>query len=336
MIKKLIIVGNGFDLAHGFKTSYNDFRKAYSENDYMKKFESVSKMIFSKNEIKWYDFELNIEKISSAVFSDNYKDPLNDEYIIEIDKKMNEFNSLFEEIKNLLKSYLKEVTDGKEVYKKATLKEEFETDDAFVISFNYTDVVKQYSDNVEFIHGALSNDYDIVLGFSNDITPMDLATAPYIKYMKQVQKFQLKYLRFLQKVDDTASTEERLKEFHPHLKCLFSGKGGWNFPLKKNHTGELEYDVSGASSSLLLFYKNNQKLNNNCFKKYKNVKELVIMGHGLESDMPFFRELSESMDNIKIIVLYTYDGEEKEALDRKKDVLKKMFGVEEIKIKFYM
>ena len=35
---------------------------------------------------------------------------------------------------------------------------------------------------------------DIVLGFSNDITPVDLATAPYIKYMKQVQKFQLKYL----------------------------------------------------------------------------------------------------------------------------------------------
>ena len=64
--------------------------------------------------------------------------------------------------------------------------------------------------------------------------------------------------------------EERLKEFKPHLDCLFSGKSGWAFPIR-NIEGKQEYDVSKAYPSLSRFYKDNKELNFNSFSKYKHV-----------------------------------------------------------------
>lgn len=34
-MNRLILVGNGFDLAHGMKTSYNDFMSDYAANSFM-------------------------------------------------------------------------------------------------------------------------------------------------------------------------------------------------------------------------------------------------------------------------------------------------------------
>lgn len=337
MIEKLVIVGNGFDLAHGLKTSYDDFRKAYTDNEYMKKFKQLSSIVLTtnNNSQKWYDFESNIEAISRTVFQKTFKDLENDEFIKSIDKEMEICNSLFEEIKNLLKSYLMNVAEGKKVLKKEVLKEEFKSENTFVISFNYTDIVKQYSDKVDFIHGSLSDDPDIILGFANDVPPMDLVSGVYTKYMKEVQKFELKYLRYLAEIKDTVNIKKRLKEFQPHLWQLFSGKGGWAFPLAKNSEGVLEYDLSSASRSLQQFYQNNKILSLNSFEKYKNVKELVIMGHGLESDELFFSRLRDSIDSLSKIILYTYEGESEKEVNRKKSELRKWFGMREIKLKKY-
>lgn len=336
MVKKLIIIGNGFDLAHNFPTSYKDFRKAYSENEHMQRFEEFIMSIHSEfgDNTKWYEFESSIEKAASIIFSKQFDDVSNPERYFILDKEMEKCNTLFEEIKELLKIYLTNVTQNKKIQKKESLIKEFESNQVYVVSFNYTDIVKCYSNQVDYVHGSLSDDLDIILGYSNDIPPMDLANGPYIRYMKEVQKFKLKYLRFLKANGDTEKYKERLEEFQPHLDCLFSGKGGWAFPLKK-FDGRLDYDVSNASYSLLKFCNINKELHSNLFDKFKNVQELVIMGHGLESDELFFRALAENINHLNKIILYTFSDEEKKELVRKKQMLVHRFGVKEITIKFY-
>lgn len=110
---------------------------------------------------------------------------------------------------------------------------EFESSIENVAGVIFSKQFYDVSNQVDYVHGSLSDDLDIVLGFSNDITPMDLASGLYTIYMKEVRKFKLKYLRFLKANGDTEKYKERLEEFQPHLDCLFSGKGGWAFPLNK-------------------------------------------------------------------------------------------------------
>lgn len=120
MVKKLIIIGNGFDLAHNFPTSYEDFRKAYSENEHMQRFEEFIMSIHSEfgDNTKWYEFESSIEKAASIIFSKQFDDVSNPEKYFILDKEMEKCNTLFEEIKELLKIYLTNVTQNKKIQKK--------------------------------------------------------------------------------------------------------------------------------------------------------------------------------------------------------------------------
>lgn len=86
---------------------------------------------------------------------------------------------------------------------------------------------------------------------------MDLACGEFIKNTKQVQKFILKYMRFLYKHHDT-DIEDRLIEFQPHLDRLFSGRGGWSFPEELDEKGNLYYHTSCASKSLVHFFEENK------------------------------------------------------------------------------
>ena len=272
MMKKLIIVGNGFDYLIIFLHPINILEKHIQKMNICK---SLKKFIISMqsefcDNTKWYEFESSIENVAGAIFSRQFDDSSNSEKYIMLEKKMEDCNALFKEIKELLKIYLADVTKNREVRKKESLMKEFKSEQTYVVSFNYTDIIKYYSNKVDYIHGSLSDDLDVILGFSNDIPSMDLASGAYIRYMKEVQKFNLKYLRFLKTNRETEKLKERLKEFKPHLDCLFSGKSGWAFPIR-NIEGKQEYDVSKAYPSLSRFYKDNKELNFNSFSKYKHV-----------------------------------------------------------------
>ena len=70
--RKLAIIGNGFDLAHGLKTSYYDFVCAQKEgtfknyNDFLKRYGNGSQ--------HWYSFEDRIDEISMQCFQCLYDD----------------------------------------------------------------------------------------------------------------------------------------------------------------------------------------------------------------------------------------------------------------------
>ena len=336
-IEKLIIVGNGFDLSHGLHTSYKNFSEAFKSDEVLNKFEMLVTEVEGKDKPSdtWYYFENVIENITRIVFTKTVESPIKDRVMCDYDNEMKEFNLLFAKVKKLLIEYLISETKNKPIKKKESLVKEFECHNTYAISFNYTNTVNYYTDCVEYIHGSLLNDLDVVLGFANDIPPMDLASGVYIEYSKAVQKFILKYLRFLQANDDVKNIKDRLNELQPHIYSLFSGKGGWDFPIVSNNDDMIRYDLTGVSNSLAKFYEQNKSLEPFVLPNYKDVREIVIAGHGLESDLPFFQTLMDSTENVTKVVLYTYNMETTEDRQRKISVLKKWFHVDNVVLKYY-
>lgn len=56
---------------------------------------------------------------------------------------------------------------------------------------------------------------------------------------------------------------------------------------------------------------------------YSNVKEIIVMGHGLESDLNYLTETFEKVPQIQKVILYTYDEEAMYEKERKISILKK-------------
>lgn len=160
MGKTVILIGNGYDLALGFKTSYSDF----VSSEYFQKIKSSSlcQRIFETTKIQnWVDLELEILEHSKE-FTDSFSDTQKQEF-----KK--EYEELCDALTNYLKleanyssssgniiSYLrdiwyKEYADG--VHKPT------------VICFNYTsncEIHFRWCD-VKYVHGTI-NQNKIVLG----------------------------------------------------------------------------------------------------------------------------------------------------------------------------
>ena len=48
-----------------------------------------------------------------------------------------------------------------------------------------------------------------------------------------------------------------------------------------------------------------------------NIEEIIIIGHGLESDLEVIGEIVESCGSLKKVVIFTYSSESKQEIDRK-------------------
>lgn len=147
-MNRIILIGNGFDLAHGMPTSYRDFlddfwkRKFEQVNDerksdysFSKQFENdffiVSKIrpesidvssyhdvqrLSSSNEIELSFKNIFLQKISEKSYLQNWVDIENEYYELlkkaineKADYSIKDLNRDFEQVKNLLKEYLKKV-----------------------------------------------------------------------------------------------------------------------------------------------------------------------------------------------------------------------------------
>ena len=140
-MNRLILVGNGFDLAHGLKTSYKDFIDDFWKNqiEEIKKFIKTNKsenfentfieIVYPKrlpqnldsknfkeliNDLKYYHaklfFKNNFLEILTEKYIDNWID-IENEYYNELKKSKNidELNSNFREIKQLLTDYINKI-----------------------------------------------------------------------------------------------------------------------------------------------------------------------------------------------------------------------------------
>lgn len=159
-IKTLLLIGNGYDLSWGMKTSYSDF----VQSEQFKKILPKNKLAgyiynrFSESNCKWVDVEIELATYSRYLSEKKIDD--------------SELEENFNELSDVLKEYLQDHTGGKENPKMEKCIREWckgveSSKDIEVISFNYTDRVttdffNQYKIRVNYIHGRIID--DIILG----------------------------------------------------------------------------------------------------------------------------------------------------------------------------
>ncbi len=90
---KIIIIGNGFDLSLGLKTSYKDFIVSDYFNSLLEKHNTLAIYLYKKQEINnWVDIEKELTEYSKKLYDclkDYFKDCNFEEIIIKNDSTIN-------------------------------------------------------------------------------------------------------------------------------------------------------------------------------------------------------------------------------------------------------
>ncbi|WP_430426450.1 AbiH family protein [Maribacter litoralis] len=195
-MKNLILIGNGFDLAHNLKTSYEDFKKYLQvkvRNDDLKT--PLIRSMLNDNIDKWSDIESTYFDI---LINFNNREFLQQNYSGNIFgySTPKEFNDDFDNIKKYLSIYLQETEKQFQPIKNYNkFFELFDNKDAVVVNFNYTNTVKKYLEgkSIELIHmhGELGNDENpIIFGFAaNHEESKTLLTENDNNYVRNIKKF---------------------------------------------------------------------------------------------------------------------------------------------------
>ena len=219
-MNNLLIIGNGFDLAHNMKTSYNHFIEYLVEEQFKaNKFESAFTLgvgienirelineITNGNDFVDQNFKNKFIRDLIWEFSLKYWCDIENKYFELLNttdniscffKDPKTLNSDFEIIKNYLVEYLKE--QEKEVKALESYKKMFNLLDSIetrILNFNYTNTLQNlYSNEINeskiiHIHGELSNPINpIVFGYAaNDEESRELIDKNDNEYMRYIKK----------------------------------------------------------------------------------------------------------------------------------------------------
>lgn len=187
----LYILGNGFDLHHGLKTSYLDFR-----DDYVKK----------RSSILWNDL---LDIYGSAPQNDNlwwkdFENMLGKVDYESLSKSRNGDALGFMKVRNLMKGklpplfgkWIKDVNSQIDA-SKIELMDEVDADSLF-FTFNYTILLeKAYhvkDENVWHIHGSVKHPDDIVVGHDADAGQLVKYTQEYNKDQQRISPSYADYI----------------------------------------------------------------------------------------------------------------------------------------------
>lgn len=279
----LIIIGNGFDLAHGYKTSYTDFLhySMINENVYNKFCKSPIKK-FSNNKS---EFLLQIEKTTITLDSKlvtSFIDECIDKNWCDVEelyfnlikqttnnKSLKNLNTEFYTFKEELYKYLEVATAKKNIIKNYQIFfNKFQSENTLIINFNYTDTVKQYlksSDNLINIHGQLNDENNQpIFGYS-------LTSEKYNEY--NIERSNVEYKRYMKNRDYIITDSyNRIKK-----------------ELDKITNGKLNIYILGHSCGL-----SDQKLLHDIFTHSK-ISGVSIFKYGSDDD---FKAIFDNLNTI--------------------------------------
>lgn len=170
----LYIIGNGFDLAHGIKSSYWNFREWLVLNKY--NLVGMMDIFFSNQRDVWSSIEQALGEYDEGSILDycrpdeefDYEHSLSSSARVE-DSPMAIFRPVLEEFRQAFRDWVNsiEISGIEKVYKLNT--------DSRYLSFNYTDTLEtEYGiaqNKVTHIHGSRLNDEEYIIGHNNNRNP---------------------------------------------------------------------------------------------------------------------------------------------------------------------
>ena len=98
----------------------------------------------------WYLFEENIRILTGKLYERNFIDGCDYD---SNRKELEHLRKVFQEIHNLLISYLEKEISKKPIETKDSIKQ-FVDKNAAVFNFNYTQTAESYTENIWYIHGS--------------------------------------------------------------------------------------------------------------------------------------------------------------------------------------
>ncbi len=202
-MRNLVIIGNGFDLAHKLNTRYTDFVddiKNNPQNYDIQHIELVDnkliKLLIENKKELWSDIENTYYEILKNF---NNKLYIQNTFgnVWEYDD-IKELNQDFDKIKNWLSKYLAneeskfKVNENYEIFFDSLSKQK-----SVVLNFNYTKTVKEYIErknlNIEIIqiHGELNNpENPVIFGFAaSNEESKELLDKNDNNYVRNIKKF---------------------------------------------------------------------------------------------------------------------------------------------------
>lgn len=349
----LVIVGNGFDLNHGLDTSYRSFYNSLPKDlkdkwkNYMEKYEIPHET--------WSNFEDIIGNVTRECFyryintyvNDKTERERNDD-TSQYKKELDDINKVFIGIYHHFWNFISSINTGTcDLNSKVSI---FIKKDTPVFSFNYTNLIRRYSDNVYYIHGSINEKF-IVFGYSQRAEPdyIDLNAAIFDK---QKDREILSYIRFLKRNFNILDSqiEKFAEEYRPLVMQSFTALGGWGLKYPEEFKKKCEkYDTGHFSdypeslqkeakkyrleqiSVELNTYLEEKVLENKSYGlhidtnfNWSKINRLLVMGHGLEADLEIFDSLLQNLHNISEVILFVYKGEKCQEIKRKKGILEKL------------
>lgn len=177
---KLFIIGNGFDLAHGYKTSYGSFREYLSKKGTMEGAFYIPDIFSDASESDWSNFEQLLEDYDFVDWGSSYASDINVEDDKEQDRNMtynNRLNdsyhmisfSLPSTIRAELCNFIEEATSHKTntidmVDKLINPRDLFVT---FNYSFTLEDIYNIQKSQILHIHKTIYSEDEIIFGHGN-------------------------------------------------------------------------------------------------------------------------------------------------------------------------
>lgn len=317
-IKRLAILGNGFDIAHGYLTSYQSFYETVGP----KYFESFRKLCEDMLQTRyeegsnWYQFE---DLMSQVAFVSRQRAMENPSISDEIMEKMHLINEEFEKIQHLLKEYLISAQQGKEQFKLSSIARMI-TDDTAVINFNYTTTAERYSNKINYIHGTLSEDF-IIFGYPLTME-FDFMPTESVRYSKMRLYEMLEFRRWLTKEIKPTEAEYKalMKQMWECVDNLYSEIGEYTLPLDE----ELSKEELPEPIRLYGEMKGFLPTQMDWQFEFENIDSIVIIGHSLKADEYLIgEEILKKCTNTKTIYLFRYEDEGEKSVEGKCNFISK-------------
>lgn len=300
----LAIIGNGFDLAHGFSTTYEEFASKTSAPslEYFKSCCEDESSITS-----WYLFEENIQILTHRLFQQSFEED------VDYDNNRNKVSDLrnaFKDIHGLLIQYLRNETESKPVKILPSVKRYLKPSTT-AISFNYTKVAEAYTKDVIYVHGSLDEN-DILLGYDYRDEPC-LAQYVDMCWSKTICREALAFRRYLKEdlglAADSPEYERLLSSLESYQESENSGRG---------------IDIDPET------YLPDFKFVDNFMKRYKDDRDIpeidyegittiVVLGHGIEADQVYLKRILDKCSSLESVVIYRYHKEKNLEFARKAD-----------------
>ncbi|ENV2994556.1 bacteriophage abortive infection AbiH family protein [Vibrio vulnificus] len=288
-MKSLYIIGNGFDLYHGFKTKYSDFAK-YLQVHNLEVLDLINKYYYQEVGVSlWSDFETSLANLDKEYLLDDLKDYLpvmsSDDfrdrdwysYSSEIRRKV---GMLTHELCEEFRRFILLATSINQGGRKFDLSLQSA---ALYFSFNYSDTLeKHYSiphSHITYIHGQASNASDkLILGHGID--------------------------------PETFATTSELPPENPSEVDLER----WYEYMSDNYDYAYDQGVKEVYDYFTTSFKNsaqNIKKHSDFFSSLSRIENVYVLGHSLSQvDLPYFQEIYANVpDNCKWYVSFRGEAE---------------------------